>query len=575
MIDGVAVMRAADSLPAIGPAGLATDQLLDQIDSCIWLERAGQNNKLITAAQWADHHPADAIDPAQLRFPGGDREIHPGGDGTPSMARLPVTELATHLHKSTGSAERIIGDGLDIRHRFPQLWRRLTGYQVDGLDCQTIARQTRHLTMAQAMMVDRDIAPVVGQVSFNRMLHLLEAAIIRADPDGAKQRVAKAAEELGAWLSDANEHGVKSLYLRLKAADALWLYASLEQMVGVLRRRGRTGTTGELFSAAARVLGQPLLAVKYLAEDNTPTLFDDTATGFDDTDDDSLLPRPGGLQGEPPADSATDQADSCDHADDRPAEPAASAPADDAPAPVDEPTSELDDLPYDRIEDNLPPDPADNNDGVYESEAFPRIEQNRRLAEQVIQAISHIDPAKLLPNATLYVHIAMETLQDGVGVTRVEDIGPIISSLVADWLGDCHITLKPVIDLNTDLIPADAYEIPARMRERMFLKQPASMFPYSGIVGRHSLDLDHNIPYLPGIPGQTREDKLASAGRREHNVITHQPGWSRRRPTPETVLFRAPHGNIYLVNQTGSHDLGRGEYAYQLWHAAAPQTKAA
>ena len=113
------------------------------------------------------------------------------------------------------------------------------------------------------------------------------------------------------------------------------------------------------------------------------------------------------------------------------------------------------------------------------------------------------------------------------------------------------------------------------MRERMFLKQPASMFPFSGIVGRHSLDLDHNLPYLPGISAQTREDNLAPAGRREHNVITHQPGWSRRRVAPEAVLFRAPHGNIYLVNQTGSHDLGRGDYAYQLWHAAAPQTKVA
>ena len=108
----------------------------------------------------------------------------------------------------------------------------------------------------------------------------------------------------------------------------------------------------------------------------------------------------------------------------------------------------------------------------------------------------------------------METLHDGLGVTRVEDIGPVISSLVADWLGDCHVTLKPVIDLNTDLIPVDAYEIPKAMRERMFLKQPGSMFPFSGIVGRHALDLDHNIPYTPGIPGQTREDNLAPAARR-------------------------------------------------------------
>jgi len=40
------------------------------------------------------------------------------------MAGFAVTELATHLHKSTGTVERIIGDGLDVRHRFPRLWQR-------------------------------------------------------------------------------------------------------------------------------------------------------------------------------------------------------------------------------------------------------------------------------------------------------------------------------------------------------------------------------------------------------------------------------------------------------------------
>ena len=487
--------------------GMDAGQVLDHAHAARRMKRIGFNNELMLAAHWADCHPGDSINPHQLRLPGGDRPIRPGGDGTPDTARFAVTEYAVENGLPTGTAEHLIADALDLRHRLPRLDRRMRTYQVDARDCQTIARQTRHLTMEQALGVDEEIAPIVGQVSFYRLMQLLEAAVIRADPDRVQQLAERAKQTLGAWLGQVNEHGIKAVYMQLKAADALWFYAALDQMAGVLQRRGHTGTKGERFSEAARVLALPLLALRYLAEDTEPTLFD--------------------------------------------------------PDPEQTPDDEL---PLD--EDELPPDPADEP-GPPSRDL--RIEQDRRLAEQAIAAIGQIDPAKLLPDATLYVHIAMETLRDGLGVTRVEDLGPIVSSVVADWLHDCHVTIKPVIDLNTDLTPVDAHEIPKAMRERVFLKHPGSMFPFSNQLGRH-LDIDHNIPYVPGLPGQTREDNLIPAGRREHNVFTHGPGWGRRRPSPGTILFRAPHGRIFLVNQTGSHDLGQDSFAQHIWHAAAPTT---
>ena len=167
------------------------------------------------------------------------------------------------------------------------------------------------------------------------------------------------------------------------------------------------------------------------------------------------------------------------------------------------------------------------------------------------------------------MHIATETLQTGLGVTRVEDIGPIVSSLVADWLRNCHVTVKPVIDLPVDLTPVDAYEIPRPMRERMFLKRPTSVFPYSSSGGQH-LDLDHSVPYRDCLSGQTREDNLGPMARREHNLITHGP-WNRRQPEPGTYVFRAPRGRVFLVNSTGTHDLGEGRFAHQIWQSATPQ----
>src|SRR5690606_22424453 len=119
---------------------------------------AARNKKLIMAAAWADCHPPESIDPTQLQLPGGDRPIHPGGDGTPMIAAFCVAEFATTMHVSTGSAERFIADALDLRHRLPRLWTRVCRYEIEGWQAQQIAQETRHLTKEQAALVDADIA---------------------------------------------------------------------------------------------------------------------------------------------------------------------------------------------------------------------------------------------------------------------------------------------------------------------------------------------------------------------------------------------------------------------------------
>ncbi|SDS80986.1 hypothetical protein [Microlunatus soli] len=552
MIDGSGLMHTVQRAAGLDPSCLATDQLLHQVTAIDWLVRATTNAKLCLAAAFADRFPADTIAAYQLAIPGGDRPIRPGGDGTPELTRFCVTDLAASMHKSTGTAERIIADALDLRHRLPYLWHRLCNNEVDALDCQTIARQTRHLTLEQALEVDRSIAPMVGRWSWNKLLAQLEATIIRVDAVNVKKRAEQAAHDVGVFINQSNEHGIKGIYILTDSPAGIRFYAQVTRIADILARRGHTGTKNERMAAAIDVLGNPLDAVRLIAEDTEPTLFDPDP----DPDDDSLFPKP-----------TSNAADAWTVSPDASASPAAASGTD---ADPDQPAETTPDnpgqQPHDHdSEDEPPPDPLDDDRATAR---FPRVDQDRRLAELTIRAIGKIDPAKFRPNATLYVHIAKETLDTGLGVTRVEDIGPMISSLVAGWLGDCNITLKPVIDLNVDMTPVDSYEIPQAMRERMFLKYPGSMFPFSGSVGRH-LDLDHNIPYVEGVPAQTRENNLAPDGRREHNVITHGL-WKRRRPEPGTFLFRAPEGRVFLVDATGSYDLGRGNYAQHIWQSAAP-----
>lgn len=295
------------------------------------------------------------------------------------------------------------------------------------------------------MEVDRSIAPMVGRWSWNKLLAQLDATIIRVDAVNVKKLADQAAHEVGVCMNQSNEHGIKGIYILTETPVGLRFYAQVCRIADILARRGHAGTKNQRMAAAIDILANPLDAVRMIAEDTEPTLFDP------DPDDDSLFPKPTSCKDDaettvPIADQASPQPHDHDFA----SEP-----------PADDPDSE----------DEPPPDPLDD-DGA--SDRFPRVDQDRRLAELAIAAIGQIDPAKFRPDATLYVHIAQETLQSGLGVTRVEDIGPMISSLVADWLGHCNITLKPVIDLNVDLTPTDATKSHARCGNGSSSNTPAA-----------------------------------------------------------------------------------------------------
>jgi hypothetical protein len=103
----------------------------------------------------------------------------------------------------------------------------------------------------------------------------------------------------------------------------------------------------------------------------------------------------------------------------------------------------------------------------------------------------------------------------------------------------------------------EAAEIPERIREAIRLINPADAFPYASSTSRN-LDLDHTIAYRPpdhgGPPGQTRVGNLAPLTRPHHRIKTHSR-WQARQPFPGVLIWRSPHGRMYLVDQTGTRRL--------------------
>ncbi len=161
--------------------------------------------------------------------------------------------------------------------------------------------------------------------------------------------------------------------------------------------------------------------------------------------------------------------------------------------------------------------------------------------------------------ATLHVHVRAEDLAaggdgDGTGIGVVERLGPATLDLLADWLRETDLTIRPVLDLGrTDAV--DAHDPPAWMRELVILRDGHCVFSRCGRDAR-SCDLDHIQPYVPmdegGPPGQTRPDHLAPLCRRHHRLKTFTR-WRYRRLPAGDYEWTDPSGRTHLAPVTRPH----------------------
>jgi hypothetical protein len=190
-----------------------------------------------------------------------------------------------------------------------------------------------------------------------------------------------------------------------------------------------------------------------------------------------------------------------------------------------------------------------------------------------------VDLDRLQPKVVLHLHLSQEALVGHLagghigGPARLEEVGAVTLGQVHRFLAQtgCDVKVQPILD-PAGTAPVDGYEIPRRIREAMFLRQPASCFPYSARVSRR-VDLDHTIPYQTpdrgGPPGQTHAGNLGPLSRFEHRLKTHSR-WQLRQPEAGVYLWRSPSSTCYLVTDTGTHTLGEGHFARAIWQAAGP-----
>jgi hypothetical protein len=155
------------------------------------------------------------------------------------------------------------------------------------------------------------------------------------------------------------------------------------------------------------------------------------------------------------------------------------------------------------------------------------------------------------PKVVLHVHLHQAALQAGIGVARVEELGPLLLDQVRRLLAHTHVTLRPVLDLS-ETIAVDRYEHPTAVRDRTAILSPGDAFPHASGLSRR-VDLDHPVPYDPGgPPGQTGDHNAAPLTRRGHRAKTHL-GYRVSQVDRTTFVWRTPHGLHRRVDQTGTH----------------------
>jgi hypothetical protein len=197
-----------------------------------------------------------------------ERAVLLGGPGTPRVREFAAAELGVLLGTTTTAAQWLMRDVLDLRHRHPRLWEAVCSGQARFWQARQITRIAHNagLGLDQARAVDERTAPHLGLVPWGRMVGLVEAAVIDADPEKAEERRLAKAMERFVHIGASDHQAFKTLYARLQAGDATKLYAMCDRIAQILRSGGDDDPMDVLRSKALGWLGTPLRAAALLKD---------------------------------------------------------------------------------------------------------------------------------------------------------------------------------------------------------------------------------------------------------------------------------------------------------------------
>jgi hypothetical protein len=171
------------------------------------------------------------------------------------VAAFTPEPFAAVMQLAPAQGMRLIADALDLHHRLPGLWARVTRLEVPAWQARRVAQQTRRLSREAAHWVDEQLAARVrgwGSVVVER---LVAQAIAKFDPEEHEQREdrGKASWDVKISHPDATEFaGTSDLQAR---GDTLALQQFYDLVCAIAHQLHLDGDTDPLGARKAKALG--------------------------------------------------------------------------------------------------------------------------------------------------------------------------------------------------------------------------------------------------------------------------------------------------------------------------------
>ncbi len=254
----------------LGTAGEVLDELgvlrvsVDRAESLI-LQRA---------VDWADLHPAtspeDEAWPRRPRldvlrdageFPAAEQDYD-----VPPVMWTAIPEFAARLGISTAAGQAMMLEGLEIRHRLPDLWRATLSGKVQAWRARRIAQATLGEHADVAAWVDAHITPVAQRVGVTTIDNLVDEAMLRLHPEERELRREEAREQRHVDIhSDGVADGLSTIDIATDTLDALDFDAAIALIAGKLAELGDTDSLDVRRAKAVGILADPEAALELLA----------------------------------------------------------------------------------------------------------------------------------------------------------------------------------------------------------------------------------------------------------------------------------------------------------------------
>lgn len=221
-------------------------QTLRSVDAALVARRTAEVADLELVAHWADLHAAE---PARIRWVetgeedtrhlGRDYLVQVGGDGTPRVQDLCVQELAIARRTHALSTRAFLADALDLRHRLPQVFAHVRAGACEPWLARRVASTSRVLDRFRVGVVDDAAAAAIVGESPSRVLELVAAKVIEADPVGYAARLDEQLRRRFVSLSRTDEHGLRHVVAHVEAGAAHWVSDLVDRVADALDVRRR------------------------------------------------------------------------------------------------------------------------------------------------------------------------------------------------------------------------------------------------------------------------------------------------------------------------------------------------